>query len=337
MDPISGLTFVARNHGDQAAMTFKLKHDGVALQARAFAMSTETIFGGIVAHSFGLTNVPLLIARPLRETRLAVSWLSCGAAQMGPPRTVSPEDSFVVMLHLADYKHHELWQRGGRPIRVSHYPRDAISIVHLMQQLSVKVSSALEALSFYIPRPTLDAFTDEAAGPRVVDLSCEPASIDPILANLGAALLPAFARPWEANTLFVDQVSLALQAHVAVTYGGFQLALRKTGGLSRWQEKRAKDYLIGGAPGNVSIAGVAAACNLSRSYFIKAFKNTTGRTPHRWLLEQRVYRAKELLLRSRPIVDIALECGFADQSHFTRVFTNIVGAPPATWRRDCKS
>jgi AraC family transcriptional regulator len=87
----------------------------------------------------------------------------------------------------------------------------------------------------------------------------------------------------------------------------------------------------------LSIAGAAATCNLSRSYFIKAFKNTTGRTPHRWLLEHRVDRAKELLLRSVPIVDIALECSFADQSHFTRMFANIMGVPPAVWRRHCKT
>jgi hypothetical protein len=57
------------------------------------------------------------------------------------------------------------------------------------------------------------------------------------------------------------------------------------------------------------------------------------RTPHRWLLERRVDRAKELLRHSSPIAEIALECGFSDQSHFTRVFTNLMGVPPGVWRR----
>jgi AraC-like DNA-binding protein len=56
--------------------------------------------------------------------------------------------------------------------------------------------------------------------------------------------------------------------------------------------------------------------------------------PHRWLLAQRARRAKELLERTKiPISDIALECGFADQSHLTRVFTRVFQLSPAAWRR----
>jgi AraC family transcriptional regulator len=300
-------------------------------------MSAGSAFGDVIARHLGLNDAPALVARPVRETQLGVSWLSCGADRVGRKQAIPPEDSFVVMLHLADYQHHELWRCRQRHISAACYPKDSICIVNLIDELSANVGGPLEVLSFYIPRPTLDAFTDEALSPRVADLSCAPAIIDPVLANLGAALLPAFERPAEASALFVDQVSLALQAHVAVTYGGLQLPVRRTGGLLRWQEMRAKDYLTATISSEVSIAEVATTCNLSRSYFIRAFKKTTGRTPHRWLLEHRIDRAKELLLHSRPIAEIALECGFSDQSHFTRVFTNLMGMPPGVWRRQCSS
>jgi AraC family transcriptional regulator len=298
-------------------------------------MSAGDAFGNVVARHLGLKDAPALVARPVRETRLGVSWLSCGADRVGRKQPIPPEDSFVVMLHLADYKHHELWRCRQRHIRAPCFPKRSICIVNLIDEVSANVGGPLEVLSFYIPRPTLDAFTDEALGPRVADLSCAPAIIDPVLAGLGATLLPALERPAEASALFVDQVGLALQAHVAVTYGGLHLPVRQTGGLLRWQESRAKDYLIATAPSELSIAGVAATCKLSRGYFIKAFKKTTGRTPHRWLLEHRINKAKELLLQSLPIAEISLECGFADQSHFTRVFTNIMGMPPRVWRRQC--
>jgi len=296
-------------------------------------MSGYEIFGSVVARHLGLKNAPVLVARPARELQLGVSLLSCGTEQLGRRQKIPPEDSFVVMLHLADYKHHELWRRRERPIPASSHPKDSISIVNLLDELSVSVGSPLEALSFYIPRATLDSFTDDAFGARVADLSCVPAVIDPVLANLGAALLPAFERPAEASALFVDQVSLALQAHVTTFYGGLRQPVRRTGGLSPRQETRAKNYLAATAPVEVSVAGAAAACDLSQSYFIKAFKEATGRTPHRWLQEHRIGRAKELLLHSLPITEIALECGFADQSHFTRVFKNVTGAPPGVWRR----
>jgi AraC family transcriptional regulator len=296
-------------------------------------MSGCEIFGSVVARHFGLQNAPALVARPARDSQLGVSRLSCGMDQLRRTQQIPPEDSFVVMLQLADYKHHELWRRRELPILAPSYPKDSISIVNLLDELSAHVGSPLDALSFYIPRTTLDIFTDEAFGARVADLCCVPAVIDTVLANLGGALLPALERPAEASSLFVDQISLALQAHVATTYGGLRLPARRTGGLLPRQETRAKDYLAAAGPGEVSIAGAAAACDLSPSYFIKAFKKATGRTPHRWLQEYRVARAKGLLLKSLSIAEIAVECGFADQSHFTRVFKNVTGTPPGSWRR----
>ena len=76
------------------------------------------------------------------------------------------------------------------------------------------------------------------------------------------------------------------------------------------------------------------ACGLSRSYFIEAFRETTGQTPYQWVQAQRLARAQALLVQpGLSLAAIALACGFADQSHFTRVFTRHMGMPPGTWRR----
>jgi transcriptional regulator GlxA family with amidase domain len=57
--------------------------------------------------------------------------------------------------------------------------------------------------------------------------------------------------------------------------------------------------------------------------------------PHQWLLRQRVNTAKQLMgVRDLPLSEIAISAGFANQSHFTRVFSQIVGASPAAWRRE---
>jgi AraC family transcriptional regulator len=250
---------------------------------------------------------------------------------------IAAEDSYVIMLHLAAYRHHAFWERHGQPIIAPSYPKDSITIVNLMDNLSANVGSPLDALSFYIPRATLDRFTAEADCARVGDLACAPASIDPVLANLGAALLPALENAAAINALFVDRVSLALQAHVVAQYGGGAAqSLRRNGGLTRSQEQRAKHYLVETDTADLSLAGAAATCGLSRSYFSKAFKAATGRTPHRWLLEHRIEQAKQRLRGADAIADIALDCGFTDQSHFTRVFTHMVGKPPGAWRRHCQ-
>ncbi|MBN8906260.1 MAG: helix-turn-helix transcriptional regulator, partial [Rhodospirillales bacterium] len=104
-------------------------------------------------------------------------------------------------------------------------------------------------------------------------------------------------------------------------------------GLLPWQAAEARAFLVAAPPDTLSVAAAAERCKLSRGYFIKAFRVTFGQTPYRWLLEYRVAAAKALLRGPMPIATIALELGFADQSHFTRVFARIAGTPPGLWRR----
>jgi len=106
------------------------------------------------------------------------------------------------------------------------------------------------------------------------------------------------------------------------------------GGLARWQQKRATSLMSRIDLEAPTISDIASACRLSRSYFIRAFKQSFGLTPGRWLQLYRIEHSKKLLLsHDLPIAEIALACGFVDQSHLTRVFSQVVGLPPARWRR----
>jgi AraC-like DNA-binding protein len=105
------------------------------------------------------------------------------------------------------------------------------------------------------------------------------------------------------------------------------------GGLAPWQERRAKEMLAADLADATRLAEVAAACGLSSDHFSRAFRRSTGLPPHAWLLQARVERAMTLLTQRRqPLSEIALACGFVDQSHFTRVFAGRVGATPGAWR-----
>lgn len=85
---------------------------------------------------------------------------------------------------------------------------------------------------------------------------------------------------------------------------------------------------------DVSLSNLAAQCGLSVSAFGRAFRQTIGRTPHRYFISIRMARAKALLKRARmPLVEIAVSTGYSDQAHFTAAFTRHEGVSPGRWRQ----
>jgi len=106
------------------------------------------------------------------------------------------------------------------------------------------------------------------------------------------------------------------------------------GGLSGWQKKRATELLVADLTNPAALKEVATGCGISVGHFNRAFRNSTGQSPHQWLIHYRIQKAKNLLLEtSASLIAIALDCGFSDQSHFTRMFTRHVGTTPGRWRR----
>jgi transcriptional regulator GlxA family with amidase domain len=86
---------------------------------------------------------------------------------------------------------------------------------------------------------------------------------------------------------------------------------------------------------NLPLLSVADACRLSVSHFTRAFKASIGVPPYQWLIAARIEKARDLLANSpTPIVEIAGICGFADQSHFSRMFARLMGTSPGAWRRE---
>ena len=96
---------------------------------------------------------------------------------------------------------------------------------------------------------------------------------------------------------------------------------------------RAKEYLEAHLGEDFSLAAVAAAAGLSPFYFARAFRREAGVAPHRYLMERRVARARDLLAGTDlPLAEVALVCGFAGQSHFTTAFKRHTQMTPGAWR-----
>nr|KAJ8745234.1 helix-turn-helix transcriptional regulator [Delftia sp. PS-11] len=197
------------------------------------------------------------------------------------------------------------------------------------------LDTAFDFILMELPRSTFERAAAERPGARIRSLACVTGMADPLLLHLAQALAVALQRPQEASALFLDQMGTVMTTHLLDHYGGGLAGAREAGRtLSRLHEARAKEMLRSRLDGTLSIGEIADACQLSRSYFIRAFRETTGQTPLQWLQSQRLSVARGLLLESGlSLAEIAAACGFADQSHFTRAFTQAEGQPPGHWRR----
>jgi AraC-like DNA-binding protein len=104
-------------------------------------------------------------------------------------------------------------------------------------------------------------------------------------------------------------------------------------GLSRGALQRIEEYIEAHLESALDIEELAALVRMSSSHFTRSFHRSVGLTPHRYVIQNRVMRARELLATtSLPLTEIALTTGFSDQSHFSRRFHEIVGIPPGAFR-----
>lgn len=179
------------------------------------------------------------------------------------------------------------------------------------------------------PAAAVDALEPELPDP--CDLS------DPIMLHLARALAATLDRPAESDRLLANHVIAAMQRRVETTHGGARAAPPGVR-LSARQEARVKARMLDDLQARLTLGELAGLCGMSESHFARAFKRTTGVPPHQWLLSQRIEKARALLKDSTvSISEVALECGFADQSHLTRMFARHLGVTPATWRRGHRS
>jgi AraC family transcriptional regulator len=120
-------------------------------------------------------------------------------------------------------------------------------------------------------------------------------------------------------------------------HGPRRPTVRAGGGLSGWQLRRVTDFMTEHTAEDLALDELAALVDLSAKHFARAFRQSTGMPPHRWLIERRVDCARALLVESDlNLAEIALACGFADQSHFTATFRKSVGVTPGAYRRETR-
>lgn len=236
---------------------------------------------------------------------------------------------------------------GGHRRRILHehhetmheFDENSVYLRNFHDPYQADLSGSFDFVLLEVGHSAIERMADCADLSGVRELCAVGERADPVLGGLMAALFADMNGQLERSPLFVDQLSVAIGIHVAQHYGS--ASHRTTSGaaikgrrLSARSLSIVQELMRSRLGGDLSIEELAEACHLSQGTFLRAFRQTLGITPFQWFLQQRLDRARDMLeFSSLTIGEIAVASGFADQSHFTRVFARATGASPGAWRR----
>jgi len=238
--------------------------------------------------------------------------------------------------------------RPFRPINVfcdGHHQRKpatdpgTLALYDMRKSWCADIRDPFDTLQVFLP---INSFQDFAAerGSSFLDFryDLQEPRYDAVMLHLMQAMLPALERPHEVSALYLDSIFLAARDHIAEAYGNFtKKAASSRLGLTARQLRHALEYIEANLSQDVSLAEVANASATSVSSLTRGFRTALGISPHRWVQSRRIALAQRLIYDSAiPLNEVAISCGFADQSHLTRVFMRNTGSPPAAWRHNAQ-
>ncbi|GLS88468.1 hypothetical protein GCM10010873_34420 [Cypionkella aquatica] len=182
-----------------------------------------------------------------------------------------------------------------------------------------------------MPSRLLDELCLEADELPVADLLTCRAVKDDVVWNLSAALLPILDAPKSVHRALLQQVGLALSAHIAHRYGclpdGDGVVLS-----SALRQKRAKDFMVANFERLVGLHDIAAASGIAVKDLTDDFAETGAGALH-WLTQYRVGRSKTYLKETgMTLAEVSQRCGFTSAQDFVEEFTEVIGVPPVIWR-----
>jgi AraC family transcriptional regulator len=226
-----------------------------------------------------------------------------------------------------------------RPVVIRGPSVGTLTVYDYRRNWGCAINTGFEATNLYLPRAILDVASGSHRRSGDVIIAPGVCVDDPVLKGLVLALNSVFDGASRPSTLFLDHIGWAIAAHCAATFLEPQRGVSPDRGrLAPWQERLVAGMIEARLDGEIRLASLAAACGLSVKHFARAFRKSMSVPPHRWLTQRRIARAQSLLLSTgSSLAEIALDCGFNDQSHFTTVFRRSVGIAPGEWRHSRRS
>lgn len=289
--------------------------------------------------SVGLLRRPVNeMARVLKTTPVHIaSDLSGGAiAQWSHDpfhEVVEPMTDHVIMTYVGTVQ--RLERRNGKSIITGTARDGAITIIPAGSASQWDIYQPMTIVQLYLPHATLARVALEANIAAPGDLVERTAHPDLVTSRLLVSAADVVDGNETLDTLFRQQLSDLLATRLLSAHTGMAPAYQPAhGGLSPAVLRRAIERLRSDSDADVSLAALAADAGLSRFHFCRAFKESTGLSPHNWLRQHRLEQAMVMLRDpNTSVAMVAASLGYASQTAFAAAFRKLTGETPSEWRR----
>ncbi|MBA9032543.1 AraC family transcriptional regulator [Rhizobium leguminosarum] len=246
---------------------------------------------------------------------------------------VEPMTDHVIMAYNGVIQRME--RRSGRSVESGTFRRGVVIIIPAGSSSRWDIPKPVDVVQLYLPRTTLTRIADETDTFTPTDLLERTAHPDLITSRLLLSAADVLEGNTALDTLFRQQLTDLLATRLLAAHTGkapsYQPAL---GGLAPSVLRRAIERLRSDADADVSLGALAADSGLSRFHFCRAFKESTGLSPHNWLRQYRLEQAINMLRDPQnSIALVAASLGYASQTAFAAAFRKLTGETPTDWRR----
>ena len=296
-------------------------------------MSGSGSMTGVVS----IEDIGNLLQPVYSTTRLSDNLTFANYASSGVVEVPELENPLLVLILRTGSPSIFEWRSGGRDHRAE-LPPGSVSLfpAGLRQAARVFRPQPGMASMLQIQPRFFDRSIGELAKGGKVELIRHAHLDDTQIARLIESLRADIAAGSPSGSLFAEFVAMALSAHIAQKYSTFTTPPeRYRGGLSRFRLNRVLEYINANLSDNLELNVLAEVAGVNMYHFARAFKQSTGETPHQHVLRRRIERAKEFLRDSRfSVIEASARTGFVDQSHFSKVFRRIVGIAPSEFRNN---